>query len=334
MAITQIDGARQIQNETISNAQIAADAAIELSKLSEVVIRADGGQEFTGDQSMGGKKLTNLGTPANETDAVNKDYVDSIITAGVSWKPAVDLATTEALPTNTPTLNILTADDVGILTVDGVNTVLGDRLLIKNETSGEYNGIYDVTIEGTAGVAFVLTRSADVNTSSKVISGMAVFVQRGSTLLDVGFVLTTDDPIILNTTPLTFTQFTSVGQIIAGAGLTKTLPNTINVGAGDGIQVDADSITIKLDGVSLSKSGSGIKIDYSRWVIRETPAGAKPGKVFTTTAAVLSGTENVFLNGILQEASGEDYTFSSTDTITFVDTVKTNDRIKVNYIKA
>jgi hypothetical protein len=334
MAITQIDGDTQIRNETIGNAQIALDAAIALSKLEEAVIQADGGQNFTADQSMGGYKLTSVGSPVTGTDAVNKDYVDSIVTAGISWKPAVKYATAAALPANTYLAGVITADVVGILTVDGSATVLGDRILVKDEATGENNGIYDVTTEGTAGVAFILTRSTDANIDSEVTSGMAMFVQAGTANIDMGFVLTTDDPITLGTTVLTFTQFTSVGQVVAGAGLTKTLPGTLDVGTGDGIQVDADSITVKLDGVSLVKSGSGLKIDYSRWVNRETPSGSLPGTVFTTANAVLSGTEQVFLNGILQEPAGEDYTFSATNTITFVSTIGAGRRIKVNYIKA
>lgn len=40
-------------------------------------ILADGSVPFTGDQSMGGNQLTNVGTPAVGTDAANKDYVDN-----------------------------------------------------------------------------------------------------------------------------------------------------------------------------------------------------------------------------------------------------------------
>ncbi len=334
MAITQIDGSRQIQSETIGNTQIATDAAIALTKLAEAVIQADGGQAFTNDQSMGGKKLTDLGTPTSGTDAVNRDYVNSIITAGISWKPAVRLATDAPLPANTYSSGVITANSVGILTVDGKTALLGNRLLVKNEVSGEHNGIYDVTVEGTVGVAFELTRSSDANASADIFSGMAMFVQDGTMNIDMGFVLTTDDPITLDTTVLIFTQFTSVGQIIAGDGLNKSLPNTLNVNVGDGIQITSDAVAVKLDGSSLLVSGSGIKIDYSRWVTRETPTGSMPGKVFTTANDVLAGTEMVYLNGMLQEASGEDYTFSSTNTITFVDTVKSGDRVKVNYIKA
>ncbi|HRA92205.1 MAG TPA: hypothetical protein PLR79_08575, partial [Acinetobacter sp.] len=102
MSNTQIRGANngtgtsQIKAASISNADIHASAAIALSKLAEAVIQADGGQAFTANQSMGGFKLTDLGTPTASTDAVTKAYVDGV-SAGLDYKEAVRLATTAAI---------------------------------------------------------------------------------------------------------------------------------------------------------------------------------------------------------------------------------------------
>ena len=49
--------------------------------------------------------------------------------------------------------------------------------------------------------------------------------------IDPSIVLTNDGAVIVGTTAMTFTQFTSLGQITAGAGLTKT-GSTIDVVAG------------------------------------------------------------------------------------------------------
>ena len=43
-------------------------------------IKADGTTAFSGDQSMGGNQLTNVGAPAAGGDAANKTYVDGAIT--------------------------------------------------------------------------------------------------------------------------------------------------------------------------------------------------------------------------------------------------------------
>ena len=84
MSVTQIDGGRQIKAGTITNNEIASGAAIALSKLAEAVIQADGGQDFTADQSMGGFKLTNLADGTNPADAVSKSQLDAAVAAIVS----------------------------------------------------------------------------------------------------------------------------------------------------------------------------------------------------------------------------------------------------------
>lgn len=68
---TKIRGTTQIMEGTIKNAQIASDAAIELSKLEKTVICADGSVPFSGHQSMGGKRLTNLADPSDGSDDDN-----------------------------------------------------------------------------------------------------------------------------------------------------------------------------------------------------------------------------------------------------------------------
>jgi hypothetical protein len=74
---------------------------------------------------------------------------------------------------------------------------------------------------------------------------MFTFVEEGNTWADSGWILTNDTiPINLGTTALTFVQFSSAGQSIAGNGLTKT-GNTIDVvGTTDRIVANADSIDI------------------------------------------------------------------------------------------
>lgn len=239
MSTTQIDGGRQIKAATITNAEIATGAAIALSKLAEAVIQADGGQAFTADQSMGGNKLTNLADGTASSDAVNKGQLDAV-SQGIDWKASVRVATTV-------TGTLASAYENGD-TVDGVTLATGDRILIKNQSTGSENGIYTVNASGAP------TRSTDANTSAKVTSGMAVFVEEGTANLDSGWVLVTDNPIVLGTDALVFTQFTGLGQITAGDGLTKT-GNTIDVvGTTNRIVVSANAVDIGTDVVTLTGS--------------------------------------------------------------------------------
>ncbi len=63
----------QIADETIQNLQIATDAAIATSKLADGanLIKRDG----AGSVTVSGDKITNVGAPAADTDAVNRGYV-------------------------------------------------------------------------------------------------------------------------------------------------------------------------------------------------------------------------------------------------------------------
>ena len=73
----------------------------------------------------------------------------------------------------------------------------------------------------------------------------------------------------------------------------------------------------------------------AKFVTRETPTGAVNG---TNTSFVLAntplvGSEEVYLNGILQEpGSGNDYTISAA-TITYLTAPVTGDKVRVSYIK-
>ena len=75
---------------------------------------------------------------------------------------------------------------------------------------------------------------------------MFVWVEEGSANADQGYVLTTNNVITLNTTDLTFTQFSGAGQITAGNGLTKS-GNTINV-VPDNVTLSVTADEIKLKG--------------------------------------------------------------------------------------
>jgi hypothetical protein len=73
----------------------------------------------------------------------------------------------------------------------------------------------------------------------------------------------------------------------------------------------------------------------SNFVVRETPSGSVNGSntAFVLTNTPTSGTEQVFLNGILQEpGAGNDYTISG-GTITYLTAPLSGDKIRVTYQK-
>lgn len=163
--------------------------------------------------------------PVGANDLVRKSYADAIATGLSDFKNSARLATTGALPASTLVGNVLTAAANGsIPNQDGVAPVVGNRILVKNEGAGTslVNGIYDVTDLGSAGTPWILTRSSDADTSAEVTSGMYLFVDEGTANADTAWVLSTNDPITLNTTPLTFAKFSSLSDLVAGAGILDT----------------------------------------------------------------------------------------------------------------
>lgn len=100
-------------------------------------------------------------------------------------------------------------------TVDGVVLVAGDRVLVKDQSTGSQNGIYLVATGAW-------TRATDFDATSDVTDGAFTFIEEGTINADTGWVMTTDGSITIGTTSLAFTQFTGTAQITAGTGLTKT----------------------------------------------------------------------------------------------------------------
>ena len=93
------------------------------------------------------------------------------------------------------------------------------------------------------GASATLVRATNADTSAEVRAGLFVFVSEGTANGNNGYTLTTDDPIALDTTALVFVQSSGAGQVVAGLGLTKT-GNSIDVGAGAGIIVNADNLQV------------------------------------------------------------------------------------------
>ena len=186
--------------------------------------------------SMGSNRVTNVANPVNDYDSATKSYVDAVKT-GLDVKDSVRVA-------SIGTLALATAFSEG-QTVDGVVLVLGDRILIKDQTIGSENGIYTVNAAGVAP-----SRSADMDINSEISGGVFTFVEEGIVNADSGWVVTNNGSITLDTTALAFAQFSGAGQITAGAALTKT-GNTVDVAVdGSSIEVTTDALNVKAGGIT------------------------------------------------------------------------------------
>lgn len=163
--------------------------------------------------SLNSQKITSLLDPTAAQDAATKAYVDAAA-AGIDWKASVRAATAAA---GTLASSFENGD-----TIDGVVLATGDRILIKDQAAGAENGIYVVAASGAP------ARASDADVSAEVTAGLAVFVEEGTVNADTGWLITNNGAITLGTTALVFTQFTSLGQVSAGTGLSKS-GSTISV---------------------------------------------------------------------------------------------------------
>jgi len=232
------------------------------------------GDTMSGNLDMGTNRIISVATPVDPTDAANKEYVDSVAT-GLDVKASVRVASTANV-----------ANLTSVTTIDGIALADGDRVLLKDQTTASQNGIYEYSAAGNGS----LSRASDADDNAEMTSGVFVFVEEGTANADNGYVLVTDGSITVGSSAMVWEQFSGAGQIIAGAGIQKNGNEIfLNFGAGvvelpsDEVGLDlrsdsglfltldgaADStdtaaqLSVKIDGNTLSKSSSGLRVDAS-----------------------------------------------------------------------
>jgi hypothetical protein len=234
--------------------------------------------------------LTLKGAPSTDLMAATKKYVDDKATTssmGLDVKNSVRAAT---LIDGT----LATAFANG-QTIDGVTLATGDRILIKNQTSGGAgvdNGIYTVNASGAP------TRATDMPTG--VISAEAfMFVEEG-TQAETGWVMTNNGTVTVGTSTLVFAQFNAGTAVTASLGVKKSgndfQADLLSTG---GLSLSTNSMQIKLDGSTLAVGASGLKmtngaVDYQFLATTTTPWAPA-----YTNISALAGAGMTATNGVL-----------------------------------
>lgn len=316
-SLTKIRGNTQILDGTITENQLNASIAgngltggagspIEVGTGNGITVNAssievDQSYNFTLTHPTAPITISNSGariayssaptfTGGDSLALVTKAYVDAN-SEGLSIKNSVRVATDGPYTLSTDFEN---GD-----TVDGVTLSTGDRILIKDQAAPAENGIYVVQASGAP------VRAADMNGSSE-FAGSFVFVKEGTANQDTGWVCTTDDPVVVDTTAINFTQFSSAGIITASTGLTKVV-NDIQIdplAAGNGLTFTAGVFAVGGTSGRISVSANAIDIDsgylgQSSISTVGTLTAGETGAGFTVdlAASTISGTLDVINGG-------------------------------------
>jgi len=191
----------KIVDDSIVNADINSSAAIAATKIHDGTIS---NTEFGYLNGVSSNIQTQMDTKATTA------YVNDAV-AGLRTRIIAECATTANVD--------LTADLQNGDTIDGVTLVTGDRVLVKDQSTGSENGLYTVVASGTA--------SRDTQFDSiEELSGQMVVVNQGTTNDNKIFLCTTNNTASLGSDTITFSVITpsnvgtvtSVGIADAGAG--------------------------------------------------------------------------------------------------------------------
>ena len=129
-------------------------------------------------------------------------------------------------------------------TVDGVSLVVADRILVNGQSLGAQNGIYEVQTVGT-GSTGTWIRSSDTNATGELQAGTIVMVTEGVLYKDTQWKLTTNNPIVIGTTVLTFEQTSAYafGNVTANGTsiLATTVGDVLTFTAGNNISITGNS---------------------------------------------------------------------------------------------
>jgi hypothetical protein len=190
--------------------------------------------------------------------------------------------------------------------VDGVNLSLDDRVLVIGQDTVSQNGIYEVATVGS-GANGTWVRTSDTDVTGELLAGTIVMVTEGLVYHDTQWKLTTDNPIIIGTTPLVFEQNSAFafGNIYANstAVLATSVGDVLTLTAGNNVSITGNntskSVTIGVTGISLNSISNGtsnVNVVSSGGNVTVGVGGTSNVAVFSSGGLAITG--NITGNGV------------------------------------
>jgi hypothetical protein len=194
--------------------------------------------------------MKNVGTVEVLTERGVRAFPHEEETVLVPSVSRVRMATAAALAACTLTGNVLEADAAGAVgDIDTtVTPAVGDLILVKNQVAGLQNGVYEFLSVGGTTETWKLRRAVGWDVSARVKAGRIVAVSEGTANGNSAFLLTTNDPITLNSTVLVFGSALAVALGAASVTNAMLAPNSVDSdqyvdGSIDGVHIADGAVT-------------------------------------------------------------------------------------------
>jgi hypothetical protein len=168
-------------------------------------------------------------TTPGSTEFVTKTYVDNATSTALTFHSAVYCATSVNITEATLSYNngasgvgatLTRISSFATLGIDGTTPAVGARVLIKDQTTQTWNGVYTVTSVGSGSTGWVLTRATDADTYGPGANQLSLndyfYVQNGTVNKGIAYVLSAPSgTITFGTSNIQFAEFSS-SQIYTG----------------------------------------------------------------------------------------------------------------------
>lgn len=325
MALTQIDGLRQIQ-----------DGSIDVSKMLAGFL---GGSNWNITGSANDATISGLAAGTLANDAVNKAQLEAAIAAALSgamtYKGTIDASVAAGTA-----LDGAAQGDFYLVstagTLDGIAFNIGDHLVVND-------AITDFDVDGAGKIDIIdNTEASDILRTSNIVDDLTT---GGAT-----DVLSAQQGVVIK--GLIDDLQTEVDAVETGAGLntdgtyitpsgSNYIDSSTSLASADAlldaqVKVNEDAIGVNAGNIVTNTSDiSDLQDALSERVFGELPTPTQGVAVLPALAnfPVDAGTAQVYLNGIRQIAgAGNDYTINeATGVITFEFNMKNNDAVLVDY---